>query len=389
MIFLNFNTIGIICEYNPFHFGHKYHIDKTKELYGCENVVCIMSGSMVQRGECAIFDKWQRAKCAIEAGADLVIELPTYYVLQSADIFARGAIEILNKLNIIDAISFGSECGNINELCGVAKIMDTKEYNDEIRKLLDTGLSYPKASQGALTKCSPNTTIDLFKPNNTLGICYIKAINKLKSNITPLSVKRDNDYHTGKTNDGFLSATQIRKMIENNEEYYKYADNYSNENTYNLKNADSYILGTLRNTPINKFKTIKGYEDGLGELIYNSAKKACTIDELFSMCVSKRYTLHRIKRYVMSLLLDISYESEPEYLRILAMSEKGGKLVRKIREKSELDVITKLADYKKENIMLKTDIAATDLSSLCSSNIDLRYAGKDYVISPYVKKTSL
>lgn len=345
-----------------------------------------MSGSMVQRGECAIFDKWQRAKYAIEAGADLVIELPTYYVLQSADIFASGAIEIFDKLNIIDAISFGSECGNVNMLSSVAEIMETKEYNNEIKELLNSGLSYPKASEQALIKCLSTTDKKLFKPNNTLGICYIKALKRLNSNITPLSIKRDNDYHTDKTNDGFLSATQIRKMIDNNEEYFKYAYNYLNENTFNLKNAESYILGALRNTPINKFKTIKGYEDGLGELIYNSAKKACTTDELFEMCVSKRYTLHRIKRYVMALLLDISYDAKPEYIRILAMSEKGGRLIKKIREKSKLDIITKLADYKKDNLMLKTDIASTDLASLCANNIDLRYSGKDYTTSPYVKK---
>lgn len=345
-----------------------------------------MSGSMVQRGECAIFDKWQRAKYAIEAGADLVIELPTYYVLQSADIFASGAIEIFDKLNIIDAISFGSECGNVNMLSSVAEIMETKEYNNEIKELLNSGLSYPKASEQALIKCLSTTDKKLFKPNNTLGICYIKALKRLNSNITPLSIKRDNDYHTDKTNDGFLSATQIRKMIDNNEEYFKYAYNYSNENTFNLKNAESYILGALRNTPINKFKTIKGYEDGLGELIYNSAKKACTTDELFEMCVSKRYTLHRIKRYVMALLLDISYDAKPEYIRILAMSEKGGRLIKKIREKSKLDIITKLADYKKDNLMLKTDIASTDLASLCANNTDLRYSGKDYTTSPYVKK---
>ena len=389
MIFLNFNTIGIICEYNPFHFGHKYHIEQTKKLCGGENVVCVMSGSMVQRGECAILDKWQRARLAVDSGADLVIELPAYYVLQSADIFAQGAIKILNKLNIIDALSFGSECGNTDILYKAANIMDSDEYNNSIKKFLDTGISYPKASQLALKHCMPNIDDEFLKPNNTLGICYIKALKKLNSKITPLSVKRDNDYHSEKSNDGFMSATQIRKMIENNENYNKYSPDYSLDCTYNIKNAESYILGTLRNTDINKFRTIKGYEEGLGELILNSAKKACTIEELFDMCVSKRYTLHRIKRYVMAVLLDVWYDSEPEYIRILAMSEKGGKLINNIKEKSDIDIITKLADYKKENLMLKTDIAATDFASLCANNIDMRYSGKDYTTSPYIKKPSL
>ncbi len=355
-------------------------------LYNCENVVCVMSGSVVQRGECAIFDKWQRAKLAVDSGADLVIELPAYYVLQSADIFAQGAVKILNRLNIIDALSFGCECGNTDILCKAADIMESDKFNSSIKGFLNTGISYPKAAQLALNTCMQNTDEDFLKPNNTLGICYIKALKKLNSAITPISIKRDNDYHSEKSNDGFMSASHIRKMIENSEKYDKYSPDYSLDCTYNIKNAESYILGTIRNTDINIFRTIKGYEEGLGELILNSAKKSCTIDELFDMCISKRYTLHRIKRYVMAVMLDISYDEEPEYIRILAMNEKGGKLIKRIKENSDIDIITKLADYKKENRMLKTDIAATDFASLCANNIDMRYSGKDYTTSPYIKR---
>lgn len=389
MIFLKFNTIGIICEYNPFHFGHKYHIQETIKLYGCENIVCIMSGSMVQRGECAILSKWLRAKSAIDAGADLVIELPAYYVLQSADIFARGAVDILDKLGIIDAISFGSECGNINDLIKAASIMESDEFNSIIKRNLDSGLSYPAASQKALTECMPGASEDFFKPNNTLGICYIKALQNLNSDITPLCIKRDNDYHGQASNDGYMSASEIRRMMRNSENYEMYADLYEAGELYDLKNAESYILGVLRNTSREKLKTIKGYEDGLGDLILNSAKKACSIDELFDMCTSKRYTLHRIKRYVMSILLDICYDSAPGYIRILGIGKNGGKLINRIKGNSSLDIITKLADYKKENAMLKTDINATDFCSLCANSTELRYSGKDYTTSPYIKKASL
>lgn len=345
-----------------------------------------MSGSMVQRGECAILDKWQRAKSAIDAGADLVIELPAYYVLQSADIFAKGAIEILNKLGIIDAISFGSECGNIESLSKAAKIMESDEFNSIIKSKLDSGMSYPAASQMALAECMPGVDDNFFKPNNTLGICYIKALQNLKSGITALCIKRDNDYHGQASNDGYMSASEIRRMMRNNESYESYADLYADKELYDLKNAESYILGVLRNSSRKKFKTIKGYEDGLGDLIFNSAKKACSIDELFDMCTSKRYTLHRIKRYVMSILLDICYDSDPDYVRVLGIGRNGGKLINKIKEYSSLDIITKLADYKKENEMLKTDIKATDFCSLCANNTELRYSGKDYTTSPYVKK---
>lgn len=389
MIFLNFNTIGIICEYNPFHFGHKYHIEQTKKLTSCENIVCIMSGSMVQRGECAIFDKWQRAKMAIDAGADLVIELPTYYALQSADNFAFGAVDILDKSGIIDAISFGCECGDIDTLKKAANIITDNNsiYNDLIHENLKSGMSYPKACEIALSKCLPDIDDSLFKPNNILGLCYIKAINKLNSNIVPMCVERKNDYHSDKSYDEYISATAIRKMIENNEEYSRYSHDYSNEKIYNLKNAESYILGFLRTVPSDVLKTFKGHENGIEDLVKNSAKKACTLEELFDMCVSKRYTLHRIKRYIMASILDINYDMDASYARILGIGKNGAALLKKMKTVSKLDIITKSADYKKNNRMFETDIKATDFAALCSNDINSRYCGKDYTISPYVKKT--
>ena len=389
MIFLNFNTIGIICEYNPFHFGHKYHIEKTKLLTKCENIVCIMSGSMVQRGECAIFDKWQRSKEAIDAGADLVIELPAYYVLQSADNFARGAVEILDKCGIVNAISFGCECGNIDTIINAANIMTNNNgiYDKIIRDNLKNGLSYPKACEIAFSECMPEADKNFFKPNNTLGLCYVKAINELNSKIKPICIERNNDYHSDETYDEYMSASYIRKLITDNEDYTKYSYDYSGENIYNLKNAESYILGFLRNVPSDILRTFKGHEDGIEDLVKNSAKKACTLEELFDMCVSKRYTLHRIKRYIMSSILDINYDMDASYARILGIGKNGAALLRKMKTVSKLDIITKSADYKKNNRMFETDIKATDFAALCSNDINLRHCGKDYTISPYVKKT--
>lgn len=343
---------------------------------------------MVQRGECAIYDKWQRAKEAVKAGADLVIELPAYYVLQSADVFAKGAVEILDRCKIVDAISFGCELGNTDKLYEIADIMSWESYNSSVKEFINMGQSYPKACENALLRFLPDANEDIFKPNNTLGICYIKAIKNLGSKMKTLCVKRNNDYHSDKTNDEYMSASQIRKMIVNNEDYSKYADMCSDKSLYLIKNAETYILGTLRNSSADKLRKIKGYEDGLGELIINSAKKACTLDELFEMCVSKRYTLHRIKRFVMCAMLDISYEEKAEYVRVLAIGKNGGKLLKEIKEKSDLSIITKLADYKSSNLMIKTDIAASDFAALCAEDVKLRYGGKDYTTTPYIKKSS-
>lgn len=386
--FLKFNTIGIICEYNPFHFGHKYHIGKTKELTGCQNIVCIMSGSMVQRGECAIFNKWQRASAAIQAGVDLVVELPCYYVLQSADIFALGGIKLLNGIGIADGISFGCECGDINILKNIASLTsdDNTIYNKHLKELMKQGLGYPQASQEALYRCKPEYSDVVSKPNNTLGISYLKAIKKTNSKHEAICIKRDNDYHGEFSCDGFASATHIRNMILSGNEYKSYCIDYSECDIHNIKNAESFILGYLRQLDPTTAKITKGYEDGIDNLVIQSSRKACTIEELISICSGKRYTQHRIKRYIMSLILGINYEAEPNYIRVLAMSSKGKALIKRIKETTDFDIIVKTADYKQKNAMFETDIKATDFASLCSSNVNSRNAGMDFTTSPYILK---
>lgn len=346
-----------------------------------------MSGSIVQRGECAIFDKWQRAKMAVEAGADLVVELPTYYVLQSADVFACGAVGILDAMKVVDGLSFGSECGDIEIIKKAAEIMsdENSAYNELLRQDIKAGIGYPKASHNALCKCMPEYGEMLSKPNNTLGISYVKALTAINSNIKPLCIKRDNDYHGVQSDDGYMSASAIRNMINSAMDYSKYCEDYTAENVHSLKNAESFILGYLRNISAENLGKIKGSEDGLANLVKKSASNACTIDELFEMCVSKRYTLHRIKRYVMAAILGIDYDANPEYIRVLAIGKNGARLLKDIKAKSGLDIITKVADYKENSKMFETDIKATDFQALCSGSVKDRYSGKDFKISPYVK----
>lgn len=388
---MSFNNVGIVCEYNPFHFGHKYHIEKTRELTGCDNIVCIMSGSVVQRGECAIFDKWLRAKHAVESGADLVIELPAYYVLQSADIFAKGAVELLSGMKVIDAISFGCECGDIDIIKKIADTMtdNDEKYNSYIKEYVKEGMGYPRASEKALLKCLPKYENIISKPNNTLAVSYIKAINNTNSNLVALCIKRDNDYHGGISNDGYLSASEIRERIIKNVDYKDYAPDYLNENIYSLYNAESFILGYLRTLSCENISSVKGGEDGLSDLLINSAKKACSLDELFRLCTNKRYTLHRIKRYILSVILNIDYDESPNYLRVLAIGKNGKKVLRNIKEKSDFTIVTKTADYNNKSKMFDTDIKATDFASLCSTDTSKRISGNDFVTSPYILKGGL
>ena len=383
---MNLNTIGIICEYNPLHFGHLYHIKETKRLTGCENIVCIMSGSLVQRGEPAIFDKWDRARAAVDNGADLVIELPAYYVVQSAEEYAFGAVKILDRIGIVDGISFGSECGDIDFLKKCARITSCDEnYKKILKRELENGIGYPHACRAALMKCLKSEDDGFFAPNNTLAICYISAIEKMNSHMMLFTVKRENDYHGFDSCDGYLSATAIRKMITDGVGINDYAPDYSGADTYNVKNAESYILGFLRNISACELENAKGYEDGLANRIINAARCSCTLEEFIKNSISKRYSIHRIKRCVLSAMLGVCEDLSPEYVRVLAFNQKGASLIKKIKTASDYDVITKTADAKRHP-MLDIDIIATDFAALCCNNINKRIAGRDFLMSPYVKK---
>ncbi len=208
---------GIVSEYNPFHNGHLHHIN---QIDGYK--IAIMSGDFVQRGEIAFINKWARAEMAVKAGIDLVLELPTIYATSNAEFFSYGAISILNNLNIIDHISFGSECGNINMLNKVIHNMSTKEYTTNLKKYINEGYSYPKASELALN-------FDFtFSANNILAIEYIKAINTLNSKIIPTTIKRTNDYHSKELQE-ISSATSIRYHYRNNKEIDIAVPSYVND----------------------------------------------------------------------------------------------------------------------------------------------------------------
>lgn len=382
---MNNKTVGIICEYNPFHYGHKYHIQKSKEITGADNAVCIMSGSFVQRGEVALFDKWQRAKMAVSNGADLVIELPSYYVLQSSDNFAFGAVKILDMLAVVDSICFGAENDDIEILKKCADAIKSDEYSNFLKERMNEGYSYPSACDYALSKVTGFNDANLSMPNSTLGISYISALSSLGSNIVPYCIKRDNDYHSSESNDGFLSASALRLMIKNGVDYTQYAPAYSGLTTHYLEMAESYILGFFRNAKKEDLEDIKGYEEGLFSLVSKSAKMCFDVNEFFATCVSKRYTLSRIKRFCACALLGIKGDLTPSYVRVLAFNKKGAKLLKEIKKKSPLTIITKVADYKKDE-MFEMDIKATDFASLCSSAKDKRLCSKDFLTSPYVAK---
>ena len=216
------NVLGIIAEYNPFHNGHLYHLQKSKKMTNSEYTICVMSGNFVQRGDTSLIDKWTKTKMALDNGIDLVIELPTLYATSSSENFALGAIKILNELKIVDFLSFGSENCEIDVLNNIANVLyeEPKQFTALLSHELSKGLSFPKARENALLMYLNNIqkySNILNQSNNILGIEYLKALKKTKSHIIPVSVKREKVYYNShNVVDEYASATAIRELLKHN-----------------------------------------------------------------------------------------------------------------------------------------------------------------------------
>lgn len=377
----NKKVAGIICEYNPFHNGHKFQIEQTRKNADCQYIICAMSGSMVQRGDVAIYDKWIRSKSAVEGGADLVIELPAYYVLQSAFHFARGGAELLSKLGVVDVLSFGSECADLDKLKTIAQILsdEPEEFRLYLQNALASGKGYPACLQSALK----STVGKSLEPNDTLAVNYIAALKNLGSSIEPYAIKRNVPYHGEKIADNNItSATAIRKMIEKEENISAFIPQLQKCATYDMHRLENLILGFFRVCSSGSLKNIIGMEDGLENRLVSCAKKAHSLDEFIDFAVSKRYTAHRIRRVILSCLMKMSGERSLDYVRVLAFNENGRDILSKIKQRCNLNIITKTAGSKiGADSMFEFDILATDIAALCSSNTDLRQAGRDFLTS--------
>ncbi|MBQ7900907.1 MAG: nucleotidyltransferase [Clostridia bacterium] len=381
----NETVTGIICEYNPFHNGHMYHIQQAKKQTNCKYVICAMSGSMVQRGEVAIFDKWQRASAAVDGGADLVIELPAYYVLQSAENFAYGGVSLLHKLGVVDYLAFGSESGSIDSLTKIADIMtnEPREYSAALKQALDRGMGYPAACECALRAAS-GSDFD-FQPNDILAINYIKALRGIHSAIEPVAIRRTNDYHSISAMGNIASATAVRTMLADGDDISSYVPHIT-DTTYHARNMQSFVLGFFRTAEAQKLNCITGMEPGLANRLINCAKSNVDYDSFVNACVTKRYTRHRIQRVIMCCLLGIGGKYNMDYVRVLAMNQNGRRLLGEIKKRSNLDIVTKTADFTPtDDSMFKFDILATDIAALCCSDKTKRTASKDYITSPYIK----
>ena len=340
------NVIGIIAEYNPFHLGHLYQINKIKEIYKDSIIIAIVSSSFTQRGDVSILNKWDKTRIALDNGIDLVIELPYFYAGQSSDIFAKGAVTILNYLGI-DTLVFGIESDDINNLKLMADIqLNDKNYNNIVKEYLSNGYNYPTALSKAIKDI---LNLDIYLPNDLLALSYIKQVKLINNNINVIGIKRTNDYHSKEITSNIVNASLIREQFKNNLDISNYIPNYDTNKLYNVSVNDFYpllkyqILNNINN--LDKFLTV---DEGIDNRIKKYIKNSNSWDELVNNIKTKRYTYNKINRMLMHILFNLTKEESKDividYVRVLGFNSKGRSYLNKIKKNKDINIITNYKD---------------------------------------------
>lgn len=384
------NVCGIICEYNPFHNGHKHHIQQTREKFGATHIVSVMSGNFTQRGDIAIVDKYKRAETALKNGVDLVIELPVAYALGSAEQFAQGAVYLLNALGCVNMLSFGSECGDIKLLRETAGAVYYAQESEELAAQMKNGLSYPAALQKAIDKYYTSDVLEtLTSPNNTLAVEYIKAIDSVASPIQPVTIKRHKAAHDSENNSNsdILSASQLRRLISEKKDISQYAPYCDFSATASISNIETAILSKLRAMSKASIEKTPNVLMGLENRIYRAVNVSTSLNELLFLVKTKRYTLARIRRIILSSFLGITkndLKNSPSYVRILGMNSKGKEILS--AAKCDLPINTSLSQLAKNNDAAKRQ---AKLEERCDNQYALAFVqklpcGLDYTAKPII-----
>lgn len=375
---------AVIAEYNPFHNGHKYHIEETLKKTDNSCIMAIMSGNFVQRGEPALLDKRERAKIALMNGADLVVELPVPWATASAERFARGAVYIAHQAGIVDNLSFGCEDDDIVVLQQIARIANDKVYSREIKDYYDEHMcSYPEARAAVISKILGKDCSEIMmKPNNILAIEYLKALMSFKSDIKPVGIQRSATGHDSALISGNItSAMNIRNLVRTNKDYTGFVPKNSlevfNENIEKgtfpslYLNLETAVLAHLRKMQPSDFIGTPDVAEGIEHRIIEAVKTSVSLNEIFDKVKTKRYTHARIRRIILSSFLGITTEdvvSLPPYIRVLGLNDNGRMMLREMKNKYFVPVIMKYGDVKYLDDSAKRVFAiestATDLYNL-------------------------
>ncbi len=402
------NIAGVIVEYNPFHYGHQLHLDRTRQLTGCDAIIAVMSGGFTQRGEPASFSKWARAEMALHAGCDVVLELPSAYAVQPAEWFAYGAVAVLEATGMVDQLVFGSEAGSLEHLNDAAMLMEQEppELKGSIQEHLKQGLSYPAALSRAASASGLLSTAAaamLQQPNNTLGLQYIRAIHQLSSEITPLTIQREQSgYHDLEpTHEQIASATSIRHMLLHEPERVAA---YVPPATLKIMQReiaagrgpiymDSLWLPLLQLIATSSPAALADYYD-MNEGIEHRLKRLlpslqeASVSQLIDSLKTRRYTRARLQRLLAHLLLghrrELLHESMlrsgPGYLRVLGFTNRGRGLLKQMKSTASLPIVMRAADS--EHPQMTLDIQATVMQAAGFTVQHMRDMYSDYYYPP-------
>lgn len=402
------HVTGIIAEYNPFHNGHAYQIERIHAQYPDSAIIAVMSGSFTQRGEAAIFDKWTRAKLAVLGGCDLVLELPFVFSCRSAQDFARGGVTLLQRLDIVDTLAFGAESPDLSALRDLALRMDSEATQNALQRKIKNGLSYASALTAALADADVSL---LSRPNNILALEYLRSLHRLSSSIEPLLIaRRGADYHDKDITAPNASASAIRQALYQQQGLVSLQNALPARVYEEVKKADFQhfpdmnalfllLRYELLQMPLTTLQTFYNINEGIEHRILAAAQQASDYENFIHAVTTKRYPASRIRRTLIYLLLYLQQKevhvfdaAGPLYARLLAVSPKGRTLLPKIKQQASVPLVSKVGVYctqKDQRLdrqdlsllsqMLRYDTLATNLRNLALAPV---FGKNDWQVSP-------
>ena len=372
-------TIGIVAEYNPFHVGHAHHIRETRRLFAEETAVAaVMSGNWVQRGECAVTDKWTRAKMALEGGVDLVLELPTVWAVSSAEGFAKGAVAILEATGVVDTLSFGSECGELTPLRELAQCLNSAEFSRALRRELEPKSSFAQCRRRAVERMLGSEKAALLdSPNNNLGVEYLRF---LPSGMDAVTIPRRGAAHDSESEvDEFPSASLLRRRMRAGEltGASPFHPLLPKEEIADMKWLERAVITRLRSMTLAEAEALPDSGDGLAARLLCAAREAASLEELYALTKTRTYAHSRVRRLVLCVLLGLraaDRPAAPPYIRVLGFNRRGQALLREMNQKAALPFFVKAAHIHDKTFrrfspeaqsLFALEERFTDLYSLC------------------------
>ncbi len=364
------NVIGIVAEYNPFHNGHVYQINKVKEMYPLSVIVVALSSHYTERGDISVLSKWDKTRIALEMGADIVLEIPFVFSNQSADIFSYAAIKMLSEFNI-DTLVFGSECNDKEKLIKIASAqIDNPKFDELVKLYISEGYNYPTSLSKAIYDL---THEHVQESNDLLAVSYIKEIIRNKLDIKIVPIKRTNSFLDIESDEEIISAGNIRNRLKDGQDISKYVPSMVCD--YVRKVDYEELFNLIRYKIISEKDNLGKYhliDEGLENRIYESAIKSKSMNELLENIKTKRYTYNKINRTLINIFVgftkaEASKFKRLEYIRILGFTDKGREYFKSIKDKIKVPVINKFEKYD----MLELELKVTALYALIVHDVSL------------------